>query len=117
MKSEEKVSIETMTGVGKRKKIAGREYMILPVNIKDMCFAPKILIFTKNKHDFVMTSRIQNNTFYNFGGVYDRFDDIIEFLRAETQSKLEIKKADNVQLTFEYIDNKQKLILPLFFKT
>ena len=86
-------------------------------NIKDMCFAPKILIFTKNKHDFVMTSRIQNNTFYNFGGVYDRFDDIIEFLRAETQSKLEIKKADNVQLTFEYIDNKQKLILPLFFKT
>ena len=86
-------------------------------NIKDMCFAPKILIFTKNKQDFVMTSRIQNNTFYNFGGVYDRFDDIIEFLRAETQSKLEIKKADNVQLTFEYIDNKQKLILPLFFKT
>ena len=36
MKENEKVSIETMTGVGKKKKIAGREYLILPVNIKDM---------------------------------------------------------------------------------
>lgn len=33
---QEKVSIETMTGVGKKKKIAGREYLILPVNIGDM---------------------------------------------------------------------------------
>ena len=36
MKENEKVSIETMTGVGKKKKIAGREYLILPVNIRDM---------------------------------------------------------------------------------
>ena len=36
MKKEEKISIETMTGVGKKKKLAGREYYILPVNIKDM---------------------------------------------------------------------------------
>lgn len=33
---KEKVSIETMTGIGKKKTIAGREYLILPVNIKDM---------------------------------------------------------------------------------
>lgn len=36
MKENQKVSIETMTGVGKKKKIAGREYYILPVNIRDM---------------------------------------------------------------------------------
>ena len=36
MKENEKISIETMTGVGIKKKIAGREYYILPVNIKDM---------------------------------------------------------------------------------
>ena len=36
MKENEKISIETMTGVGKKKKIAGREYYILPVNIRDM---------------------------------------------------------------------------------
>lgn len=37
-KKEEKISLETMTGVGKKKKIAGREYYILPVNIKDMIY-------------------------------------------------------------------------------
>lgn len=33
---ENKVSLDTMIGVGKKKKIAGREYTILPVNICDM---------------------------------------------------------------------------------
>ncbi|MCI6189945.1 MAG: hypothetical protein MR691_08390 [Clostridium sp.] len=33
---ENKVSIDTMAGVGKKKTIAGREYTILPVNICDM---------------------------------------------------------------------------------
>ena len=33
---ENKISIETMIGVGKKKQIAGREYTILPVNICDM---------------------------------------------------------------------------------
>lgn len=36
MKKESKISIETMSGVGKKKTIAGREYLILPVNIRDM---------------------------------------------------------------------------------
>lgn len=38
MKEEKKVSLETMTGIGKKKKIAGREYIILPVCIKDMVY-------------------------------------------------------------------------------
>lgn len=33
---ENKVTLDTMIGVGKKKKIAGREYTILPVNICDM---------------------------------------------------------------------------------
>ena len=33
---ENKVSLDTMIGVGKKKQIAGREYTILPVNICDM---------------------------------------------------------------------------------
>lgn len=36
MKNEKKVSLETMTGVGIKKTIAGREYLILPVTIRDM---------------------------------------------------------------------------------
>lgn len=38
MKEEKKISLETMTGMGKKKKIAGREYIILPVCIKDMVY-------------------------------------------------------------------------------
>lgn len=33
---ENKISLDTMIGVGKKKEIAGREYTILPVNICDM---------------------------------------------------------------------------------
>jgi len=47
MKKEEKVSIETMTGVGKKKTIAGREYLILPVNIRDMHY----VIGTENNEE------------------------------------------------------------------
>lgn len=36
MKENQKIPIETMAGIGIRKEIAGREYLILPVNIKDM---------------------------------------------------------------------------------
>ena len=56
MKKEDKISIETMSGVGKKKKIAGREYLILPVNIKDMHYiigdgtedAIKLIIVSKD---------------------------------------------------------------------
>ena len=33
---ENKISLDTMIGIGKKKEIAGREYTILPVNISDM---------------------------------------------------------------------------------
>ena len=37
MKNEEKtVSLDTMTGAGKKMELAGREYIVLPVNICDM---------------------------------------------------------------------------------
>ena len=56
MKKEEKVSIETMAGVGKEKELAGRKYLILPVNIRDMCYimgesedTPKLIIIDKQK--------------------------------------------------------------------
>ena len=55
MKKEEKVSIETMTGVGKKKTIAGREYLILPVNIRDMHY----VIGTENNEEnlFIMDKK------------------------------------------------------------
>lgn len=63
MEKENKISIETMTGTGKRKKIAGREYMILPVNIMDMKYImgdedtdEKLIILDKKELDNENTS-------------------------------------------------------------
>ena len=38
MKNENKIGLDTIISVGKKKKIAGREYYILPVCIKDMIY-------------------------------------------------------------------------------
>ena len=86
-------------------------------NIIDMCFAPKIIIFTRNKQKFIENNKDYfNNTFYNFGGVVDTFQEVIKFLKNESESK-KLNYTDDIQLTFEYIDKKEKLLLPLFFKT
>ena len=86
-------------------------------NIIDMCIAPKIIIFTNNKQNFIEKNKnCKNNTFYNFGGVVDSFEDVKKFLKNEYKQK-NLKSIDDVQLTFEYIDKKEKLFLPLFFKT
>ena len=87
-------------------------------NIIDMCVAPKIIIFTRNKLTFLKSNKdYQNNKFYNFGGVVDTFQEVVKLLRSESELKKKINNADDVQLTFEYIDKKEKLFLPLFFKT
>lgn len=68
--SEEKktVSLDTMTGVGKIKKIAGREYTILPVNIMDMHY----VIGEQNKGEnlFILNKEAlkeDNNNWQLFG--------------------------------------------------
>ena len=86
-------------------------------NIIDMCVAPKIIIFTKNKQKFIENNKnYQNNPFYNFGGVVDKFEEVKNFLKNEYKVK-KLINVDDIQLTFEYIDKKEKLFLPLFFKT
>lgn len=50
----ERISIDTMTGVGIKKKIAGREYLILPVNIRDMHY---IMGETTQEENLVLLSK------------------------------------------------------------
>ena len=86
-------------------------------NIIDMCIAPKIIIFARNKQKFLENNKdYQNNKFYNFGGVVDTFEEVAKFLKNENELK-KLNKTDDAELTFEYIDKKEKLFLPLFFKT
>lgn len=55
MSEKQSVSLDTMTGVGKTKVLAGREYTILPVNIRDMHYIigenpdEKLVILDKKK--------------------------------------------------------------------
>ena len=83
-------------------------------NIIDICIAPKIIIFAKNKKRFIDNNKdYQKELFYNFGGAVDTFQEVVKFIKNENV----LIKTDDAQLTFEYIDKKEKLLLPLFFKT
>jgi hypothetical protein len=71
-------------------------------NIIDMCVAPKIIIFTKNKDKFIKNNKEYQsniNLFYKFGGITTKLDEIKKFLRDEIVPK-KMKKADDIQLTF-----------------
>jgi len=95
-------------------------------NIRDIDVAPKIIIFTKNKESFIKSNeefQNNNNLFYKFGGIATTFDEIRQFLKIEIKRSLksniisENPRKQDPQLTFEYVDNIEKLGLPLFFKS
>ena len=85
-------------------------------NITDMCIAPKIIVFTKDKKDFIKKNKdYNNNIFYSYGGIAVSFEEIKNFLKKDKKIKTQLD--DDIQLTFEYIDTINKLALPMFFKT
>ena len=89
---------------------------------------PKIIIFTGNKEKFLETNNdlnmknILNNKYYNLGGIRTSFDDVLNFLTTDEwkiRPKLdEIKLGGELsnELTFEYIDSLENLMLPRFFR-
>ena len=110
-------------------------------NLNSIFVIPKIIIFTRNKERFVKFNKdnkdIINHPFFNFGGIRTVIGDVIKFLKDEIEQNrakkstanknknlkaskfLEnrLKTKDNAKLTFDYIDNNQKLALPLFYNT
>ena len=87
-------------------------------NIIDICVAPKIIVFTRNKQKFLEYNKDyldEDNLFYSSGGVTTSFKEIKKLLLNECiLNKLD--NPDDTILTFEYIDSIEKLTLPLFFK-
>ena len=97
-------------------------------NIIDIYTIIKIIVFTSNEQGFLKYNKNfynNDNKFYNYGGIAISFEQIKEFLNIDNKKKekghlIFSEKIPNInddQLIFEYIDNKQKLLLPLFFKT
>ena len=116
-------------------------------NIRDIYTIPKIIVFTSNEGKFIEKNNYyqnQENKFYNNGGITIIFEEVKKFIIKGNENsinnnsllnsgnvekiqklnssiddikKIIIDKILDVQLTFEKIDTKEKLILPLFFKT
>ena len=110
-------------------------------NIKDICFIPKIIIFTGNEERFLGYNQDYEKTenkFYTFGGIATKIDEVKYFLKKEntinindgsffishmnqkapnndiisldnSDERKETKNDSDIQLTFEYIDSKEKI--------
>ena len=110
-------------------------------NLNILYVIPKIIIFTRYKERFIKSNKANedliNHPFFNCGGIKVIIRDVISFLKDEiVQFRVQkvkkdenkninnieflenrLKMKDNAKLTFEYIDNNQKLTLPLFYNS
>ena len=89
-------------------------------NLNYIFVVPKMIIFTSNKEKFLEYNKNYNdrdNSFYNLG-IKTSFEEIKNFLDKPLPKPInERNKSLENQLTFEYIDCKEKLILPLLYKS
>ena len=126
--------------------VSGRLYFELvekfKENLLEIYTIPKIIVFTTSKFiEFNKDYENENNRFYNFGGIATTFKKIVDFFNSKNKNiisnepnsqdfknplnfklfdteigRILINESEETQLTFEYIDRKEKLVLPLFFK-
>ena len=88
-------------------------------NISHLSCVPKIIVFTKDNQNFIEENIEYLNIFesHNILGVANTFEEIKQMLDKNYKPKTIEIQTNDIQLTFEYIDNEIKLLLPLFFKT
>ena len=92
-------------------------------NINAIYIIPKIIIFLGlgNKEIFKSTVTIGyiNDQFYNSGGIHDNFQEIVDYILSSFgTNKIMIKRVDDdSELTFDYINSKEDLALPMFYKS
>ena len=88
-------------------------------NAKNICVIPNIYILTENikdiKQKFEKDENIKNlNNYYQYNEIIN-FDKIKDCLRNEIIPKKWIE-VDDSKFTFEYIDSREKLVLPVYYK-
>ena len=101
-------------------------------HLKNIFVIPKFVIFLNRKNEFLKKNEnymdIINHSFYNFGGIKTVFFEIKNFI-LDSENTQDIKKNEDEKeefgskinyqkdkFIFEYIDCKEKLILPNLFK-
>ena len=102
---------------------------IFKENINEFMLCPKIIIFTEDKDIFSSENEnnqnlLINHPFYNSGGIVYRFDELLSCLKndkitpdIEINNNRHSKLSELEQFNFEYISNKNQLILPIFFSS
>ena len=99
-------------------------------NLNNIYIIPKIIIFANDQFELLGDQKLKNilhNNFYNFGGIHTSYYDIKNFILQQIKSENtqnEIiedlrstkSKYENVFI-FDYIDCREKLLLPLFYKS
>ena len=99
-------------------------------NLTKIKVVPKIIIFTGNKENFLdyhkndsYMQNILNNKYYNLGGIQVDFIKVFGFLSNDNWrirpnvKEMQDEKKETEELTFEYIDSLETLMLPRFFRT
>ena len=91
-------------------------------NLKYIYIIPKIVIFCNKKEEFIKRNKdyekIINHPFYNSGGIKTNLEEIKKFVLSPIcKKKILLNNYEDEQLVFEYIDSKEKLLLPMLYKT
>ena len=108
-----------------RDKIFSELIKYFKENIEFMYVIPKIIIFSTDKKNFIENNKeFQNkeNKFFQNEIIKTDFNEIkniISSIKIKEIPEIKERKIHNliVELTFEYIDSKEKLMLPLMFKS
>ena len=102
-------------------------------NMNDIYVIPKILIFTENKNiikeDKSLNNILDNQFFFPDNKICSSLEDITKFVLEEiveiskkdpnkekNNSKDDHQSSEEDGYTFEYIDEKEKLLLPMYYK-
>ena len=95
-------------------------------NISNMFFVPKIIIFTMSKQKFLEYTPEylkDKDKFYHYGGIATHFDVVKNFVIKKNNERIfnerltSSNEPEKNKFIFEFIDNKEKIMLPLFFKS
>ena len=85
-------------------------------NLNRICIIPKIVILSETPLQGI-ENNIIGDKFYNLGGIKHDFQEVMQFIKNQEMNQYKfVPKNEEEHLNFEYIDNKDKLLLPLFFK-
>ena len=95
----------------------------LKKNLTNINFIPNIIIFTGHYNEFIHSvneshKQYLNHNFYNPGGITTNFEDVLKYILNPYAANIKnsFMQRDDGQISFDNIDSKEKLILPLLFK-